>query len=210
MSDSSEPLTRTRRSLHAVAELLLGGPQFRLSGSIELRQTPGGFGTIAAPDLWVDGVDVVAVGSDERRRLPIGGRSTAELAHELRLTPGAPGVYADACGVELDEPLVVDAAAAAEIQQAYAAGQAALRALAPRERPILWPEHFDLGISLDEVNYGVSPGDSYLPEPYAYVGPWTPRTGPFWNQPFGAARTLRDLGEAAAVEAFFREGQGRL
>lgn len=25
--------------------------------------------------------------------------------------------------------------------------------------PILWPEHFDVGITLDQVNYGLSPGD---------------------------------------------------
>ena len=33
---------------------------------------------------------------------------------------------------------------------------------------------------------GVSAGDDYYPTPYAYVGPWTQRTGPFWNAPFGA------------------------
>ena len=43
------------------------------------------------------------------------------------------------------------------------------------QTPVLWPEHFDVGITLDKVNYGVSPGDDDIPEPYAYVGPWTPR-----------------------------------
>jgi hypothetical protein len=28
---------------------------------------------------------------------------------------------------------------------------------------------------------GVSASDDYYPTPYAYVGPWTQRTGPFWN-----------------------------
>jgi hypothetical protein len=50
---------------------------------------------------------------------------------------------------------------------------------------VLWPEHFDIGISVDEVNYGVSPGDVHIPEPYAYVGPWHPRVGTFWNTGFG-------------------------
>ena len=40
----------TRRSLHGVAELVLAGPQYRTSGSIELRVTPGGFATTVAPD----------------------------------------------------------------------------------------------------------------------------------------------------------------
>ena len=38
-----------------------------------------------------------------------------------------------------------------------------------------------------------------------YVGPFKPRTGPFWNAPFGAARPL-----AATVEEiaeFFVEGR---
>ena len=39
-------------------------------------------------------------------------------------------------------------------------------------QPVLWPEHFDLAIDVDEVNYGVSPGDGYHGAPYAYVGPW--------------------------------------
>ena len=34
----------TRRSLHAVAERLLAGPQDRQHGEIRLQVTPGGFG----------------------------------------------------------------------------------------------------------------------------------------------------------------------
>jgi hypothetical protein len=76
--------------------------------------------------------------------------------------------------------------------------------------PVLWPEHFDLAVTVDEVNYGVSPGDTYLDEPYAYVGPWQARTGPFWNAPFGAARPLSELGDADAVAGFFTEARGPL
>ena len=72
---------------------------------------------------------------------------------------------------------------------------------------MLWPEHFDLGISVDEVNYGVSPGDAGHPRPYAYVGPWTPREGGFWNASFGALRWSDDLPDADAVAAFFAEGR---
>lgn len=80
------------------------------------------------------------------------------------------------------------------------------RRFAPDLTPVLWPEHFDVGIQLDEVNYGISPGDHYVDEPYAYVGPWTPRTGEFWNAPFGAARPLRDL-PGDALDAFLAEGR---
>ena len=75
---------------------------------------------------------------------------------------------------------------------------------------MLWPEHFDLAITLAEVNYGVSPGDDEIPEPYAYVGPWTPLVGTFWNVPFGAARALAELDGVGAVVDFFGEGARRV
>ena len=91
------------------------------------------------------------------------------------------------------------------LADALTAGDAALRAMAPDEVPVLWPEHFDVGISVDEVNYGVSPGDSYLATPYAYVGPWAARTGDFWNAPFGAALAVEGR-DADALAAFFARG----
>ena len=53
-------LAGTRASLHAVAELLLAGPQFRRSGTIRLRVLGEGFGTVADPDLRVDGTDLIS------------------------------------------------------------------------------------------------------------------------------------------------------
>jgi len=76
-------------------------------------------------------------------------------------------VYDDGPGVGEGDPVEVDSEAAAVILEAFARADAALRAFAPDEPPVLWPEHFDIGISLDEVNYGVSPGDGYLDRPYA-------------------------------------------
>ena len=89
----------------------------------------------------------------------------------------------------------------------FARGDQALRVLAPAEHPVLWPEHFDLAIQLDEVNYGISAGDAGHQQPYAYIGPWTPRTGEFWNAPFGALRAADELPDADAVAAFFTEGR---
>ena len=53
----------TRRSLHAVAERLLAGPQYREHGEIRLQVTPGGFGQFAGP-LRVEGAEIV--GADTR------------------------------------------------------------------------------------------------------------------------------------------------
>lgn len=201
-----DTLTATRRSLHGVAELVLAGPQYRQSADIRLRATPGGFGTVASPELRVDGHALTGAGE---LRVRINGRSCAELAAAAGITASAlRDVYPDGPPVSADEPLVVDAAAASLLAEAFAAGDHALRALAPEAEPVLWPEHFDIAISLDEVNYGVSPGDTHIAEPYAYVGPWqfSGQLDDFWNFPFGAARPLRELPD---ILAFFREGRRR-
>ena len=66
----------------------------------------------------------------------------------------------------------------------------------------IWPEHFDLGTDLDanpggeRMNVGGSPGDTYLAEPYLYVGPRSaarPGDPAYWNAPFGAALTFSEL-----------------
>jgi hypothetical protein len=199
-------LARTRTSLHAVAELLMAGPQHDLSGTIRLRPVRGGFGTTQAPDVRVDGTNVVAA----NRRAEIDGRTARQLGEELGVAGReVSGLYHDGAGVGLDEALLVDATASARIAESYAIGDEALRALAPDQTPVLWPEHFDLGITVDKVNYGVSPGDASLDVPYMYVGPWEPPPpDDYWNQPYGAARELP--GSVADVLAFFEEGGRRL
>jgi hypothetical protein len=198
----------TRRSWHGVAELLLAGPQHRRTGTIRLRVTPGGFATTTGePDLRVDGAELVA--GDHRFELD--GASCAELATAVGVDAGEPvDLYREHSGVRVGDVLSVDAAAADHLARCLAVGDSALRRVLPDQVPVLWPEHFDLGASADEVNYGVSLGDAYLDEPYAYVGPWRPRTGAFWNAPFGAVRPLAQLSDADAVAAFLEEARGHL
>ncbi|WP_326836097.1 hypothetical protein VSH64_14435 [Amycolatopsis rhabdoformis] len=194
-------LTTTRRSLHGVAELLLAGPQFTTSERIELRVAGAGFATIAAPALAVEGTRLIT--SSGAADLP--GRTYREVAAEIGVEPrDLADVYTDGPAVRADETIELDADAVATLLSAFVAGDRALRALAPDETPVLWPEHFDVAITLDAVNYGVSPGDGFLPEPYAYVGPHEPRHGEFFNAPFGAARPVRELDD---LLAFFREGR---
>jgi hypothetical protein len=199
-------LTTTRRSLHGVAELVLAGPQYRARGTIRLRVTPGGFGGVAAPER-VDGTDLVWPDG----RAPLTGTYRA-LAERAGVMVGPPeGVYGDTTGTDPDATLSVDPAAASVLAGWFARGDAALRTLGGSGEagvePVLWPEHFDLGVTLDEVNYGISPGDAAHPGPYAYVGPWAPRTGPFWNASFGALRPMEDLPDVDAVARFLAEGR---
>jgi hypothetical protein len=192
----------TRRSLHAVAEHLLAGPQYRAEGTIRLVVTPGGFGRLRGP-LRVEATDLVGDGV----RVPLRG-TVAELAAAVGVEPGPPAdLYHDHADLGPDDPLTVDPAAAALLLDWFARGDAGLRRFAPDVDPVLWPEHFDLAVTVDEVNYGVSPGDAGHALPYAYVGPFTLRTGQFWNAPFGAARAAELLPDADAVAAFFAEGR---
>jgi hypothetical protein len=193
----------TRRALHGIAEQLLAGPQYRRSGTIRLRVSLGSINTVAAPEVQLTASQIVGPAGPTS----LDGSTCTALAAAVGVDVGAPhGVYTDTSGVEPDETLAVDGHAAAELLEALWRGDQALRRLAPGETPVLWPEHFDVGITVAEVNYGVSPGDGYLDEPYAYVGPHTPRTGAFCNAPFGAARPLRDL-PGEALDVFFAEGQ---
>lgn len=196
----------SRRSWHGVAELLLAGPQYRQSNTIRLRITPGGFATVDAPDLRVEGTTLVIEG--ERAAMP--GHTCAGLSVLTGADAGPPAdLYRDGSGVNADEALHFDDESIAVLASAFELGDAALRAFAPDETPVLWPEHFDVGISVDEVNYGLSLGDDFYGEPYVYVGPWRRRDGDFWNAPFGAIRPLTELSDVDSIVAFLAEGRDR-
>ena len=197
-------LVTTRRSLHGVAEMVVAGPQHRRFDTIRLLVSPGGFRGLRLP-LRIEGTTLHFEGGSA----PLAGTYRG-LADAAGVDVGvAVDLYTDVTGLDPDDEVVVDAAAAAYLTDCWARGDAALRLLAPDAAVILWPEHFDVGIGVDQVNYGLSPGDGFHPTPYAYVGPWTPRTGDFWNAPFGAARPVEDLPDVDAVLAFFVEGRRR-
>lgn len=200
-----QTLESTRQVLHGVAELVLAGPQHTESRTVRLRVTPGGFGTVSSPLLRVERLALVCEGVE----VPLSG-TYAELARAAGVEARTlREVYAGGPAVGPDDPVVLDAEAVDVILGAFAIGDAALRAFAPDQEPVLWPEHFDVAITSAEVNYGVSAGDHHLPHPYAYVGPWTPREGSFWNLPFGAARPMSELRDAASLLEFFEEGARR-
>jgi hypothetical protein len=192
----------TMAALHRVAEQVVA-PARKPDNEIALQATPGGFGTPVFPydgaehQVRVDGAELVHSAGGEEGRAQLTSLETARGA-VAELVPGALG----------DEPLGVDRDAAARLADWYAFGAGILRELGGE--PILWPEHFDIAIELDEVNYGFSPGDADHAEPYAYVGPWTaPPAGPLWNATGfpGAELSYAELlaapdQQAAALEFF--------
>jgi hypothetical protein len=206
---------QTLMSLHGVAELVLAGTQRRANRSIKLVVTDDGFATGSLPRppwrLAVRGTDLVV--GDDFLVLPLHG-TFADLAANAGVACAPPAdAYPPASGCKPSDRMHIDHTAATDLLQALKIGNAACKAMAAAHatanppEPILWPEHFDVGITLGEVNYGVSPGDDSIPEAYAYVGPHTARKGKFWNQPFGAARPMTEFADAGAVVAFFEEGR---
>lgn len=199
-------LAETRRALHAVAELVLAGPQYRRSGTIRLRVAGAGLATVREPALAVD-PEGLRYGDAV---VPLDGATCRALAAVAGVDAEAPGIYPDGSGVGPDDVLAADRAALARLLGALRAGDEALRSLAPGEEPVVWPEHLDVAVTVDAVNYGVSPGDATHESPYAYVGPHEPRTGPFWTEPFGASRPLAPGDGADEVLAFLEEGRRAL
>lgn len=209
-----DELAATRRSLHGVAELVLAGPQYRATGRLRLGVVAGGFATTTlTPSLLVDGslIAGTVVASTGGVRAVIGGRTPRAIGAELGVAIGRPeGLYGDGSGVDPDETLTLDPEQAGVIMGALALGHDALAAFAVGESPVLWPEHFDVAIRVDDMNFGVSPGDGFCAEPYAYVGVASKPAGDgFWNAPFGAAVPLREFPDAPAVAGFFAAGRER-
>jgi hypothetical protein len=211
MNDTTphDATTTTRDAWHAVAEHVLAGPQYRQTGTIRLRVTPDGFATIKQPRLRVELDELVD--EDTGRRFALAGKTSATLAEAVGVEAGRPAdLYHDGAAIGPQAVLNLDDAELRRLADAFVVGDGALRRFAPSQEPVLWPEHFDVAVTVDEINYGVSAGDGFLGEPYAYVGPWQPPavgSDPFWNAPFGAARPMRELSDLDAVVAFFVKGR---
>ena len=210
----SETIITVRRQLHGIAEGFIAGPQYRAAGTIRLAVRPDGFTGTALP-VAVHGTRLEWPGGAVELAGPVG-----ELVRASGLDFGPPpeDLYWPASPLALDSVLDIDADASELIHRSLYAGATALKAVLPEGHPVLWSEHFDVGVSDDEVNYGVSAGDDFHPLPYAYVGPWdfgtATRPDPFWNAPFGAVHPLEVSADpdalAAGIADFFRLGRQSL
>lgn len=175
----------TRESLHAVAEHVMATASYAAIGRIGLRPHPGGFRTQDTSLVIADGL---------LNGVAIDGQTLRELgAREDAVLPYSPVTKLD------DRPLSVDAKACKELGDWYEFVAAALPA--PGQ---IWPEHFDLAVDIDEVNYGGSPGDDTYPEPYLYVGPWDRRDTSTFDDPWGWTLHARDIRDLDHAKAFFR------
>ena len=196
----------TRRSVHGLAELVLAGPRYRATRQLRLRVLADGIGTWDQPGPVFSAGELVT----EEHRVAVDGLTFAEAAGRLGLAASAlDDVYHDGPGVDPAETIRLDPDALRVLERAFAIGEEALSAFRPDAERVLWPEHFDVAVAVDDVTYGVSPGDHFLEVPYVYVSPFD-KAGlddPFFNQPFGAATPLSDVGGPEEVAAYFERGR---
>jgi hypothetical protein len=217
-----ETLVTTRKALHEVAEHVLSAARKRATGNqITLGHGAGGVRTPPLPDgrvLALIGDEIAVLDGNSERRAPLTTvRAAADFAG---VEPGFPWTkHPPGTDFEPDRALRVDGESAGVLADWFALADAALRTLAqelaPAEppEPQVFPEHFDIAITVDEVNYGASPGDDEIPQPYLYVGPFSgppPDGDPFWNAAFGAYATADNISTEAAALEFFHAGIKRL
>jgi hypothetical protein len=214
----------TRDDLHRLAAHVLGRRRFAVSGRFGLRASPRGIATPAfGPEpevLRLSGPMLVREVGAECRDMPLDGATMAELAAFAGADLGdafAAGPGTPALG-PIDGPLRLDTAELDALYGWFDLGWRVLDAVtadaASRTTAQLWPEHFDVGSTVDlspglQVNLGFSAGDAFSGEPYAYVGPWTadrPGDPGFWNAPFGAFAPRSRAGDEESCAAFLRSG----
>ncbi len=218
---ASARLAATRGGWHRVAEHMPAAALYRATGHTGLVRSPGGFrapsfGTDAR-FLAVDGTELAVSGAAGTKRTPvITVRAAAEFAG---VTPGAPaGVSGPAAPPGLDAPLIAPGAARL-LAEWYGLGARPLSRFAAEisgdkpAGPVLWPAHFDAGMTAAAISHAASPGDDHITDPYLYAGPHDglPPGGPaFWNAPSGAVRIFGQAGIVAEAPALSGDGRERV
>jgi hypothetical protein len=211
----------TREALRSLACYAISPARKARTGRIGLRSTGEGIGTPPFDDGSRIAVRGDRLSIEPDRDVPITTlRAAAELLG-ITLSPD-PGVGHDLPPFTPDDALAVDATASLWLGAWYDFASRQLDRLATRladgtvSEAQLWPEHFDLAVTVDlhgsAVNIGFSPGDAATLEPYVYVGPHDTSglDGSYWNAPFGAVLSHAELRATddpdGTTELFIDEG----
>ena len=232
MTAAAEPLAplpagfpETRQALRRLAVYVVAPARKVVTGRIGLQPTPGGFGTPVfgeGEQVRVQGATLYRQRGDSTDSAPITSLAAAAELAGVKLSDD-PGVGPDIPELgDPEAPLPVSEPAALALGALYAFAGAVLAELKveldaggqPCSAIQLWPEHFDLGCSIEGANFGCSPGDSFSADPYVYVGPWNTEGlhADLWNAPFGAVLPYAELlvvgHQHQAALAFLRRGAG--
>jgi hypothetical protein len=199
----------TRVALHRLARFVLAADLEGTTELVTLRVTPGGFGQ---PErlvdrlqrrIRIDGTQLVVQRGENEVWAPITTLAAAAAFASVALPDEAPLP---------DDTLSIAAPDAATLAEFFASVDAALAELRrrhPSDEPTiaqLFPHHFDLAITMREVNIGGSPGDADHDLPYVYVGPWNVAPNALWNEPWGASMPWTRATTVQQVIDFFETG----
>ena len=219
----------TRDALHRLAAYVISPAREQVTGRIGLRALGGQFGTPPFGDdevvVAVGGADLVRrdVRGEDRRAITTLAEGAAWLGVEIDPTradrfdvPPAGDVAAKLAVDERASSWLVDwYDLAADVLEGLRAGFTAAEGATETQ---LWPEHFDIAMSGGDeqagqrANFGASPGDAAIAEPYFYVGPWSSDglgDGFFPNGSFASLR-LSEIGDQdarATTLGFLRRGR---
>ena len=232
MTAAADPLAplpsgfvETRQALRRLAVYVLSPGRKAVTGRIGLQPTPGGFGTPVfgeGEQLRVEGATLHRQRGGSTESTPITSLAAAADFAGVKLSED-PGVGHDIPELgDAEAPLPMSEPAALALGAVYAFAGAVLAELKveldaagqPCSAIQLWPEHFDLGCSIEGANFGCSPGDSFSADPYVYVGPWNSEglDADLWNAPFGAVLRYAELlavgDQHQATLTFLRRGAG--
>jgi hypothetical protein len=205
----------TRLAVHALAEHVLCGLRYAAVGRVGLTPLADGVATPPFDDrvVGVRGVELVdATVEGGERRAPASTLRAAAAFFDGPLGP--PPLWTPATAPDVDAPLGLDAAGVAALAAWFGLVRQVLTTMYPDAPPTLWPEHFDLAVTVDDVTVGGSPGDDAHSEPYLYVLP-PGKPAPdgdlaFWNEPFGASLGYDRIGDPADAIAFLAEAHRHL
>ena len=138
-------------------------------------------------------------------------------ADHFGTTLGAPPLWTPVTTPDPDAPLAIDGTDLQLLAGWFTLVGEALTTQAPEASPTLWPEHFDLAVTVSvasgETTFGGSPGDAEHDQPYLYVLPPSPEPDgdrSFWNEPFGAAVSYDRIATAGDAAAFFADAAARI
>jgi hypothetical protein len=222
-------LAGTRDALHRLAVYAVSPAREAATGRIGLRAAAAP-AVLATPPFGDDERQIlVHAGAlevrnvDGTRHRPLGSLADAAAWLGVEIDPTRPDRFDVPPPGDVDAPLAVDPEAARWLGEWYRFADSVLEGLRAgctaadsADEVQLWPEHFDLACAAGEADrrratFGCSPGDAHVPEPYAYIAPWTRDhlDDPFWGEgPFAALPHARiaGAGSRGTALAFFRRG----
>lgn len=223
MNTSSAPplpasFVDTRLAVHALAEHVLSGVRYAAVGRIGLLPAADGVvtPTFERRAVGLSGLELVDRNETGERRTRV--TTLRAAAGYFGSALGAPPLWTPVTAPDPDAPLAIGETDVQLLAAWFSLVGEALAVQAPDAVQTLWPEHFDLALTVSDadrgdITFGGSPGDAEHAQPYLYVLPPVPVPDgdrSFWNETFGAAVSYERIAASGDAAAFFADAAARI